>query len=180
MDSRIDAFLTNAARFGAVAQSAETPADWGNDSPCAGWEAADVVAHVVETQRDFLSGRGAVLPPTSGGGASLWESHLDGVRTVVADDAFTTEGYDGYFGPTTVADTLKDFYGFDLIVHRWDLARSFGRTERWTDAEMDAVENSLDGFGDSLYMEGICKPALEVADDAPRQELLLARMGRRV
>ncbi len=179
MDSRIEAFLTNADRFAEVAQSADQPADWGRDSPCEGWEAADVVSHVVETQRDFLGERGAVLPPTSGGGAALWESHLDGVRTVVADDAFTTEGYDGYFGPTIVADTLKDFYGFDLIVHRWDLARSFGHNEHWSAAEMDAVETSLDGFGDSLYADGICKSALDVADDAPRQERLLARMGRR-
>ena len=35
------------------------------------------------------------------------------------------------------------------------------------------------GFGDALYMDGVCKPALDVPAGASRQERALARMGRR-
>ncbi|MDO9496046.1 MAG: hypothetical protein Q7J48_10110 [Nocardioides sp.] len=38
--------------------------------------------------------------------------------------------------------------------------------------------SEYDGFGDPLYAEGICAPALDVPDDAPREDRLLARMGR--
>ncbi len=95
-----------------------------------------------------------------------------------ADEAFAASEYDGFFGRTTVADSMARFYGFDLLVHGWDLARALGRETAWSDAEMDRIDSALDGFGDNLYHEGVCAPALDVADDAPRQTRLLARMGR--
>jgi hypothetical protein len=76
------------------------------------------------------------------------------------------------------ADTLARFYGFDLLVHHWDVARALGRDVTWDDAEMDRIDTALDGFGEHLYGEGVCKPALEAPADAPRQVRLLARMGR--
>jgi uncharacterized protein (TIGR03086 family) len=86
--------------------------------------------------------------------------------------------YDGYFGRTTIGETLANFYGFDLVVHRWDLARATGQDTAFTDAEMDRLEQSIAGFGDQLYAEGVCEPAVPVPDDATRQERLLATMGR--
>ena len=178
MDPRIETFLANADRFDQVARAASA---WDAASPCEDWTAADVLDHVVETQRDFLLKRGADLPPLPSGVSpgQRWAAHLAGVRDLVADDAFTTEEYDGYFGRTSVAATLRDFYGFDMLVHRWDLGRAVGTEVSWTDAEMDALERNLDALGDNLYQDTVCKPALDVADDAPRQERLLARMGRR-
>jgi len=176
MDARIEDYLTNADRFTEVVESA---ADLSGESPCAGWTGADVLTHVIDTQRDFLAKRGADLPATTGVGAELWASHVAGVRGLVADDAFATEEYDGYFGRTSVAATLKDFYGFDMMVHRWDLARAAGSDVAWTDAEMDSLEANLDHLGDNLYGEGICEPALEAPADASRQQRILARMGRR-
>ena len=41
------------------------------------------------------------------------------------------------------------------------------------------LERSADGFGDHLYDDGVCKPALAVPDGADRQERVLARLGRR-
>lgn len=38
------------------------PADsWSEPSPCEGWTARDVVGHMVQTQRDFLTERGLAL-----------------------------------------------------------------------------------------------------------------------
>ena len=34
--------------------------------------------------------------------------------------------YDGYFGRTTIAATVADFYGWDLVVHGSDVARATG------------------------------------------------------
>lgn len=66
-----------------------------------------------------------------------------------------------------------------MSVHRWDLGRSTGQDVTFEDAEMDALEAGIDGLGDSLYGDGVCKPPLEVPDDAPRQTRILGRLGRR-
>jgi uncharacterized protein (TIGR03086 family) len=170
---------TRADRFTTVVETAGDT-DWDRPSPCDGWTAADVVDHVVDTQRDFLDRRGADLGPRPAGSpAQVWAAHRDAVRRVTADDAFVSEEYDGYFGRTSVADTLGSFYGFDLLVHRWDLARALGGDVKWDDTELDQIEAALDGFGDALYADGVCKPALDVPAGASRQERVLGRMGRR-
>ena len=175
----IPVYDAHADRFTAVVEAARDN-DWSSPSPCEGWTAADVLDHVVDTQRDFLDKRGAdVGTRPEGTPPEVWAAHRDVVRRVTADDAFVSEEYDGYFGRTTVADTLANFYGFDLLVHRWDLARALGQDVTWDDGELDKIEASLEGFGDALYSDGVCKPAIEVPAGASRQERALGRMGRR-
>ena len=175
--AQTDRYLTDAARFTTVV---EQGGDWSAASPCEGWSAADVLDHVVSTQRAFFAERGVDLGPApEGAPAERWATHLAAVRRVLEDTDLVSAEYDGYFGRTTIAATLADFYGFDLLVHRWDLARALGVPDTWSEDQMDRIETALDGFGEHLYGEGICQPALPVPDDAPRQERLLARMGRR-
>ena len=97
---------------------------------------------------------------------------------MVADDDLVLAEYDGYFGRTTLAATLADFYGFDLIAHRWDLGRATGQEVAFSDAEMDALETAIAGFGESLYMDGICARPVAVPQDATRQQRILATLGR--
>lgn len=178
MSDFLDTYLERADRFGAVV--AQVPPDaWSAQSPCEKWTAADVVRHVVDSQRDFLS-RHDLHPgsPPPGSPAEVWERHLEGVRRVLGDGSVLSRSFDGYFGPTSIGATLADFYGFDLVVHRWDLARAAGIGSELTDAEMDFLETSIAGFGDQLYAEGVCAPALTPPGDASRQERILAKLGR--
>lgn len=176
LQPKIARFLDNAARFTAVVDSVQ---DWSASSPCAGWSAGDVVDHVVDTQRDFLTERGFDLGRRpDGDAAAVWRRHLDQVSVLVEDQQQVTAAYDGHFGPTTIADTLADFYGFDLVVHRWDLGRAAGRPVDFSEAEMDAVEAAVPSFGEALYSEGICARPVPVPDDAPRQDRILATLGR--
>lgn len=177
MNAQINDFQVNAGRFSDVV---DRGGDWGGVSPCEDWTAADVLHHVVDTQRGFFEQREAVLGDRpSGDPPEVWRAHLGAVGRAVADTGFVTTEYDGHFGRTTVAGTLADFYGFDLLVHRWDLARGLGHDLTFDEAELDRIEQALDGFGDALYAEGVCRPPVEVPDGAPRQVRLLARMGRR-
>lgn len=174
---QIPRFLDNARRFSDVVHAVS---DWSAASPCEGWSAADVVLHVVDTQRDFLRQRGQDLGPRPGGDpAAVWDRHLDQVADLVQDERLVAAEYDGYFGRTTMAATLADFYGFDLVVHRWDLGRAAGQPVELSDQELDAVESAVPAFGEALYAEGICARPVPVADDAPRQDRLLALLGRR-
>lgn len=97
---------------------------------------------------------------------------------MVADDDLVLAEYDGYFGRTTLAATLADFYGFDLIAHRWDLGRATGQEVAFSGAEMDTMETAIAGFGESLYMDGICARPVAVPQDATRQQRILATLGR--
>ena len=169
-------FDTAADRFSATV-SATT--DWSAPSPCEGWTAASVVDHVVDTERDFLSRFEVDLGerPT-GSPEEVWAEHLAAVRAAVSDDLRDRE-YDGFFGPTTIGATLDAFYGFDLVVHGWDLGCASGRPTTFTEADMDALEASFAGFGDHAYDDGVFQQPVEVPADADRQTRLLARMGRR-
>lgn len=167
---------------------------WTRQTPCTDWRAGDLVDHVVDTQRNFLVRHG-VLPDdhepvdaheedTSATGdaddpQTNWRAHADRVRSALTAEELNRE-IDGYFGPTTVGATMIDFYGFDLIVHRWDLARACGRDEVFTPDELDAVERSIATFGDQMYSPGICQAAVDVPADADRQTRLLGVMGRAV
>ncbi len=177
MNPTLESYLANAERFHDVVE--DPAANWTAPSPCSEWTAAGVLEHVIATQRDFLVQRGAEVGPTpTGTPAEMWATHVATVAAIGADDDFVSATYDGYFGPTTIADTLRDFYGFDLIAHRWDLGRSFGLEVTWSEDEMDLLENAMAGFGDAMYSEGICRPALDVPADAPRQSRILGRLGR--
>lgn len=121
-----------------------------------------MLLHLVDTQRDFLTQHRASAGPSTGPDA---------------DPVSTT--FDGFFGPTTVGEAFVTFYAWDMVVHRWDLARATGLDAALTDAELDLVERGADGFGPALHMDGICAAALEVADDAARQTRVLGRLGRR-
>jgi uncharacterized protein (TIGR03086 family) len=169
-------FLTNADRFEAVLAD---PGSWGAPSACAEWSAGEVVDHVIDTQRDLMAREGFDLGerPT-GSPAEAWRDHAAVLRGQL-DDAVWAHAYDGFFGPTTLGETLGNYYGFDLLVHGWDIGSGWGRPPAWTDVEMDQVEASADSFGDNLYVEGVCREAIDVPDDASRQTRLLARLGRR-
>ncbi|MBZ5737713.1 maleylpyruvate isomerase family mycothiol-dependent enzyme [Nocardioides mangrovi] len=152
--------------------------DWSAASPCEGWTAADLVDHVVDTERDYFTRSDLELGDRpSGSPEEVWAAHLAAVRDVVDDDVRARE-YDGFFGRTTIGATLDDFYGFDLVVHGWDLGSSQGSPTTFTEADMDALDQAFVGFGDHAYDEGVFRQPVDVPDDADRQTKILARMGR--
>lgn len=172
--------------------------DWDAPSPCEGWSARDVLAHVIETQRDFLIKHGldlpdpsapeggtgtgtqpAASPPSAPDPAQLWHNHAAAVDDLLADESVAGQQFDGFFGPTTIGETLARFYGFDLLVHRWDIAASQGDEFDFSDEELTAIDAAVDGFGEHAYAPGIFGAPVEVGAEASRQAQVLGRTGRR-
>ncbi|SOC50355.1 TIGR03086 family protein [Blastococcus aggregatus] len=154
---------------------------WRAPSPCEGWTAADVVAHLVTTEREFLSGRGLELgeaPDVAADPAGAWREHAKRVREALTDDVVATP-YESFFGPSTIGETFERFYVWDMVVHRWDVATAAGVDAGLTDAELDRIERGADGFGPALHSDGVCAPAVEPPADADRATRVLARLGRR-
>lgn len=155
---------------------------WSAPSPCRGWTAGDVLAHLVATQRSFLADRGLDLAPAPDVAADpvgAWMAHAAEVEELLARPEVVGQAYDGYFGPTTLGESMVRFYVMDMVAHRWDVARATGSDEAFTDAELDQLELQLDGYGDAAYAPGVFEPALDAPPGADRQVRLLARMGRR-
>lgn len=155
---------------------------WTNPSPCEGWTARDVLRHMLETQRDFLTGHDidlGVAPDLDTDPAGAWRAHAERVIAAITDDAVAAIEYDGHFGPTTVGATLEQFYVFDMVVHRWDIARSIGADDELSDTELDWIEAGANSFGEALYMDGVCRPGVEPPANADRKARLLALLGRR-
>ncbi len=169
-------FLENADRFTAIVDSVE---DWSAPSACTDWTAAQVLDHVIDSEREMVANHDADLGDRPTGTPSeMWAAHFNAIKPYVSDDEWMSKEYDGWFGPTTVGDTVATFLGIDLVVHGWDIATSSGDPYVWTDAEQDQAETFITTMGPGLYTEGVCKPAVEVSEDAPRQVRLLALAGR--
>lgn len=160
--------------------SSLTADEWEAPSPCEGWTARGVLSHIIDTQREFFAGRGLDLGdrPDLDDPVRAWTAHTARVAELLADDALVASPYEGYFGPTTIAETFDRFYIWDMLVHRWDIARSAGRDAPFTDAELDRMEAGADSFGDALYVDGVCAPAVTVPAGADRATKLLGKLGR--
>lgn len=93
------------------------PDGWDAPSPCEGWTARDLVAHLVETQRELLLGHGVEFGPAPEAEADpvgAWQAHTERVLEAVVDPGLVGRSYDGYFGPTTVGKTIEQFYVWDM------------------------------------------------------------------
>ncbi|QBX56575.1 TIGR03086 family protein [Nocardioides seonyuensis] len=177
-EDHVRSFIDRADRFTAALAAAGDA--WDDPSPCEGWTVRDVVAHVIDTQRDFLDRQ--ELPaggqPDLADPVAAWRSHRAHVEEVLASPDIAGLEYDGFFGRTTIGATMADFYGWDLVIHGWDVARGTGQPWTISDAEAESLHATADGWGDALYSEGICRAPVQVPDDASATDRLVARLGR--
>ena len=180
MNSTLRQYEIAHRRLGTVIDAAAAQS-WDSLSPCEGWTARDVVRHLIETQRAFLSERGLDLgpaPDVDADPAGAWHSHARRVTQLLAADDVPDRSYDGFFGPTTVGATLEQFYVWDMIVHRWDVARAVGADPGLSEEELTLMESGAASFGEAIYMDGVCRPGVEAPVGADREARVLARLGR--
>lgn len=158
------------------------PADrWDNPSPCEGWTARDVLRHLIDNHRD-MPGYVGLSPElrtsVDDDPQGAWAEARGGMQALLDDPERAGLEYDGYFGRTTLQETVDRFLGFDLLVHGWDLARATGQDETMPEDEVRRVYSDAQKLGDNLRMGGICGPAVSVSDDASEQDRLLGLLGR--
>ncbi|MGZ6999027.1 MAG: TIGR03086 family metal-binding protein [Acidimicrobiia bacterium] len=167
-----------------AATIAAVPADrWEEPSPCAGWTARDVVTHVCATQSLFLGLIGvdaAEGPDVAQDPLGAWRAASAPVAAALADPDRAGRVYEGVFGPTTFESAVDRFANFDLIVHRWDLARATGGDETISEADAQRVLDGAEAFGPALRSDGVCGAAVDVPADADLATRALAIVGRRV
>ncbi|HVR34011.1 MAG TPA: TIGR03086 family metal-binding protein [Acidimicrobiia bacterium] len=163
---------------------AVAPEAWSQPSPCDGWDARDVVRHLIEWVPPFLrSGSDVDLP--AGPSADVnpieaWRVFAAGVQAVLDDPAqagavFAHERA----GTHRLEDAIAMFVLGDVLIHTWDLARAAGLDETLDPDEVAGMLPGMEGMGDALVASGHYAPATPVAGDADPQTRLLALTGRR-
>ncbi|HVX42354.1 MAG TPA: TIGR03086 family metal-binding protein [Mycobacteriales bacterium] len=159
-----------------------TPPDrWEEPSPCAGWTARDVVRHVVDTQGMFLGFVGRSLgeiPPVDEDPAGAFRAATTAVQADLEDPERAAAEFDGSNGRLRFDDAVGNFLGFDLIVHRWDLARAVGGDESIDPQEIEWANVAIEGFGDQMRESGHFGTASDPGPDASLQQRMLAALGR--
>lgn len=158
--------------------------DWDAPTPCTQWRARDIVAHIVSTEREFLGPHNLLALDAAAeehhGPARQWADHEEMVEGLLADPDVTFRSFAGFFGPSTIGETLAGFYGGDLLVHRWDLAVSQGLDAQLTEAELRDIETAMDGFGEMAYAPALFDRPVDVPRAAGLEQRVLARTGRSV
>jgi uncharacterized protein (TIGR03086 family) len=154
---------------------------WSSPSPCEGWDARDVVRHVVDVHGMMLRSIGRTLSPAPSVDddplGALRAARAD-VQAVLDDPAVADTEYEGFFGRTKISATIDQFLGFDLLVHGWDLARATGQDTTMDAGEVERLSKQVEAMGDMLRTPGVCGPEVPVPADASAQDRLLGVLGR--
>lgn len=162
--------------------AAVSPDAWERPSPCEGWTARDVVAHVVEATGMFLGRAGVELPQgpsVDDDPQGAWEAARTAMERALDDPEVAQTEYDSPMGRTTLETTVGMFGVGDVLVHTWDLARAAGLDERLDQDEVGRLYAVMEPNDELLRQGTAFGPKVEVPDDADQQTKLLAFTGRR-
>ncbi|SDI95968.1 TIGR03086 family metal-binding protein [Nonomuraea jiangxiensis] len=175
-----------------------TPADrWDRVSPCEGWTARDVVAHVINGHRGIIAAvRGTPPQPShrvgvSGmddapkvePGADLVAAYAEaraGMRTLLTDPGLAATPLPfSPIGPVPVERAADVVGALELLVHTWDLARAVGGDEILDLEAVVRTHNALRHHYDGLQATDAFRPKIAAPADADPQTAFLCFTGRR-
>jgi uncharacterized protein (TIGR03086 family) len=185
MSDIAERYRKNAEVF--TAKVAAVPADaWSSPTPCEGWDARQLVGHVVDSTGMFLGfiGRSPEhLRSVDDAPLAAWTEARDAVQAALDDPATAKQEYEGMFGTSVFEESADQFLSADLAIHAWDLSRATGQDERMDPAEVKLIHERLtaapDNVQQAMRSPQVFGPELDAPPDADPQTRLLAFVGRR-
>lgn len=171
-----------AAAFTATVEATD-PAAWAHPAPPEGWEARDVVRHLVEWFPAFLHASvGITLPPgpsVDDDPGAAWRAQTAGVQALLDDPSTAQREHDfPHIGRMALERATVMIYVGDVFLHRWDLARATGQDDALDPAKCEEMLEAMLPMDDALRQSGHYGPRVDVPDDADVQTRLLAFIGR--
>jgi uncharacterized protein (TIGR03086 family) len=159
------------------------PGAWENESPCEGWVARDVVAHLVEWLSSFFFGTWGIdagpVPPATESPSAAWTAVDRAIQSALDDPEVARQTRETPIGVSSFEDAVDQICTPDVLVHTWDLARATGLDET---LDPDTVHRFVESMGpadEAMRASGHFGPRVEVPADADEQTRLIAFMGRR-
>ena len=156
---------------------------WNNRSPCVGWDARDVIRHMVEWIPAFLAAGSSVelpaCPSVDDDPVAAWQCLTNGVQALL-DDPQTAAARLSHprAGDHSVEDAIATFFLGDVLIHTWDVARATGGDESLDADEVHRMLSGVEPYDDMLRASGQYGERVTVPDDADEQARLIAFMGR--
>ncbi|MER7077604.1 TIGR03086 family protein [Saccharopolyspora kobensis] len=168
----------DAARFTELVESAAA-GDWSRPSPVAEWTALDVVKHLVEWSRGFLTGAGIELPAldVAADPVAAWKQHVTDVQAILDNPAGRVLS-NPHTGDMPVDEAIDRFYAADVWMHTWDLAKALGREPDLGEERCRAALSAMRPMEQVLRDSGQFGAAVPVAAGASAQDELMGFLGR--
>jgi uncharacterized protein (TIGR03086 family) len=157
------------------------PDQWSAASPCEGWSARDVVAHVVDGHRSVVAMLGDATPEPLGADedpVAAWAEVAAAIDGIAGDPDVSAREVAGPAGPMPVGDVIGSFVTMDLLVHTWDLARAVGADEGLDEASVARAYETLRPMDAVIRRPGTFGPRLDPPADADLQTEFLYFVGR--
>jgi uncharacterized protein (TIGR03086 family) len=182
---------------GFLARIEATPEDrWDAVSPCQGWTARDIVAHVINGHRGITAMvRGTQPQPAHGVGvsgmanapevapdadlAAAFAECRAGMLAVLTDPQLAATTLPGPMGMVAVEDAADVIGALELLVHSWDLARAVGGDETLDGDAVTRTYRALKPYYAGLQATGAFLPQVAPPADADPQTTFLCFTGRR-
>jgi len=158
-------------------------------TPCAGRSVDQLLGHVVGLAAAFRAaaerdlGEWTDTSPDAAGWPSAppdWRELLGQRGPALAEAWRSPEAWTGMTraGGVDLPGEVAGLVALDeVVLHGWDLARATGQEYEPDEQVAEAVLSFVSGF-DPGGTPGLFGPAVEVADDAPTFDRVLARSGR--
>lgn len=156
---------------------------WDAPTPCEGWVARDIVAHLVEWVPGFMSTFAGMEPPNvpavDDDPAVAWQALDAAIRSWFDDPAIADKEIDGPMGRMTVAAAVNQFVTPDVLIHTWDLARATGLDDRLDPAEIAGMVDGMEPYDEMLRSSGHYGPRVPIDEsNTDEQDRLIAFLGR--
>jgi uncharacterized protein (TIGR03086 family) len=163
---------------------------WGRPAPCDGWDARDVVRHLV----DWLPGPGFLLgafgietraiPSVDDDPAGAWAAVRDAIQAGLDDPAIAQRVEDcGPPGRLSFEAAVEMTCTPDVLIHTWDLAQAAGIEVELDPEEIARQAAGIDsmpaGVDEAMRSSGHFGPRVTVPADADARTRVLAFYGRR-
>lgn len=158
-------------------------AAWTNPSPCSGWDARDVIRHMIEWMPQLLAD-GARIDLQSGPSVdtdpvAAWQCLTRGIQEVLDDPQIGTARFSHpRAGDHSLEDAIAMFILGDVLIHTWDVARSTGGDEVLDADEVHRMFSGIEPYDEMLRTSGQYGPRVAVPDESDEQTKLIAFMGR--
>jgi uncharacterized protein (TIGR03086 family) len=167
--------------------AATTPDDYARPTPCEAWTVRELINHMLGALTMFrdVAVQGVADP-------AVFAQDLIGGDALASFDRAGVEAVAGWQADGRMDGTAKlpwgefpapfalQFPAMDMLVHGWDLAQATGQQHYWDD---ELVLDNLT-FAQSTILAspqiraGFYDPPIDLADDAPAIDRLIAFLGR--
>jgi len=159
---------------------------WDQQSPNDEWTARETLGHVIWGLRRITAairgeGTPAEQPEAVVAGdtpAETWSDAMDKMFAALDARGVLDKEIDTPFGTMTVDDAIGNLL-MDPLTHAWDIAKTVGIDAAIPDELAERSLGVLNALGDAIRGPGLFDDAVDVEQDAPVVDRLVAFTGRK-